>query len=118
MSDTVPAEVVLVPASVARRLASLRRLAEAEARRNGTRLPPEMIAAFDIFDWARRGADAASEFRTSSAPPPSCWLDTMTAATALGITDRAVRKMCIEGRIRAAKDRTGAWRIDPKELTR
>jgi hypothetical protein len=109
---------VVIPMDVAAKLAPLRGLMEADSRRRGYLLDREVIAAFDQFDYARKGADVAHRFRRSSAPPPSGWVDTMTAATALGITDRAVRKRCIEKRINAAKDRAGTWRIDPQELNR
>lgn len=109
---------VVIPREVAARLAPLRRLVEDHSRRCGYLIDRELIAAFDSFDAARRGADVAHRFRRSSETPPGDWVDTMTAATALGITDRAVRKRALEGRIEARKDRTGAWRIDPQELTK
>jgi len=115
---------VSVPVSVATRLVGLGRWAEPIARRLGVRGHPQVAPLFEAvadLEVARRAA-------VYGTPPPSLgsaqvpqrpgrdWVSTMTAAAALGITDRAVRKRASNGTLRAARDRRGWWRIDPGEL--
>jgi hypothetical protein len=106
-----------VPAAVHRAVARLEALVAAEARRQGVAPDRELRDALAIVRAVGRhleyGGSAAVPVR-----PERDWVSTMTYANAVGISDRAARKRCLNGTVRCARDRAGRWRIDPQELTR
>ena len=113
---------VLVPCRVAAWLLSRAGLAKYHHTHRGD--DPEVdqvLIALKLaaLAWRERNASAdrvtrAAETAQQPAPSPQ-WLTTTTAARALGIGDRAVRKAIGAGRLRATWA-GGQWWIDPEDV--
>lgn len=111
-------EGVLVTFDVAAALAGpLRRLIEADARANGTRVPPFAAAVLDALDVARRAVEAAGTADSAGRYRVVEGVDVTTFAAATGRDPRSVRRSCARGTLPAWRDDRGRWLIDPQELT-
>ena len=99
-------------------LIALRRVIEqAQARRNGTLLPADVLAAFVELGTAHTNG---SPTRTGIAAEPADvqrfpQIDVAEAAQRLGITRRAVQKRCAAGSLPAVRVGRRAWLIEWKE---
>ncbi|MGY1778768.1 helix-turn-helix domain-containing protein [Geodermatophilus sp. SYSU D01036] len=111
------AGVVLVPARIAE---WLHRHFELDAARKATRgADPEVdsvLVALRIaaLNW-RSSVYGTSPRNVPETEPVSAWLSTTQAADALGLTDRAVRSACSDGRLEAQRV-DGRWRISREAL--
>jgi excisionase family DNA binding protein len=110
---------MIVDPQVARDLIGLRRFVVAAARRHRVDDDPTIrraVMALDSLERALRSADYGGISADLPHRPGGDWIGTDEAAARLGISERAVRYRIGSGRLRAARDRRGAWRIDPATI--
>jgi excisionase family DNA binding protein len=111
-------QVVVVPARVA---AFLDRAADLTRIRGQVRgADPELDAVLTALREAAmawRGSVSAGTNRAPIAEPVAQlpWVDSQTAAAALGISDRGIRKAIAEGRLQATRV-GGRWRINREDV--
>lgn len=96
-----------------------------EARRLRISVPDDVVASIELADlvgaaWRNRTtsvpqSSAAVPNVDTSSSDPSRWLTVEQVASQLGIGERAVRKRCLTGTLRARK-LLGEWRIDPAAI--
>ncbi len=110
---------MIVDPQVARDLIGLRRFVLAAARRHRVDDDPRIrraVWALDELERTLRVAEYAGPSADLPLRPGDGWIGTDEAAARLGISERAVRYRVGSGRLRAARDRRGSWRIDPDSI--
>ena len=67
------------------------------------------------------GVDLAPPYggvQVSQSDIQSDWVNTGKAASLAGVSRSTIYSWCRSGRVKAAKDQSGRWRIDPSSLPR
>jgi hypothetical protein len=93
----------------------------AKARRNGVRLPTDVVAALaEIHEVADRwlaAVAAAGPRQPAATPPPSPLMDTNDLADHFGLSTNRIRQKLRAGEIPGRRDEHGRWRVDRAALT-
>lgn len=123
-------DLVILTAEEAALLATVRPREDRWWRSNGTTTPQALAELLDglgsVATGARGTGDGGSGAVGTAEVPAmvasgtadrcSSWPRVTEAARRLGVSDRGVRKAITEGRLRAVRDREGAYRCDPEAL--
>jgi hypothetical protein len=109
---------MIVDPQLVRDVIGLRRFVVAAARRHRVDDDPRIVRAVWALDELERTLRVSEYASSPDLPlrPGDGWIGTREAAARLGITERATRYRIGSGRLRAARDRRGSWRIDPASI--